>query len=63
MTRIAYLKARQDPCPGCGKQCYRSRRGARAAGHLLHRSRRMYAYRCGAYWHLTSMIVRLGRAA
>lgn len=63
MSRIGHLKARQDPCPVCGKQCYRSRKGAQAAGRLLHPKRRMYAYRCGAYWHLTSAIVRLRRAA
>jgi hypothetical protein len=63
MIPVTYLKARQTPCPRCGKQCYRSRRGARAAGHLLYPARRMYAYRCGGYWHLTSMIMRLGRVA
>jgi hypothetical protein len=63
MNPVAHLKAQQGPCPACGKQCYRSRRGARAAGRLLYPNRRTYAYRCGAYWHLTSTIVRLGRAA
>lgn len=63
MSTATHLKARQDPCPDCGKQCYRSRRGARAAARLLYPARRMYAYPCGGYWHLTSMIYRLRRAA
>lgn len=63
MSRTAHLKATQDPCPYCGKQCYRSRRSARVAAQLLYPSRRMYAYRHRGYWHLTSMIYRLRGAA
>ena len=63
MSRVTHLQARPGPCPDCGKQCYRSRRSARRAGILLYPSRRMYAYPCGGYWHLTSMIYRLRRAA
>lgn len=63
MSRTAHLKARQDPCPDCGKQCYRSRRSARAAAMLLYPKRRAYTYQHGAYWHLTSMIYKLPRAA
>lgn len=63
MSRTAHLKARQDPCPSCGRQCYRSRRSARAAGILLYPKRRAYAYQHGAYWHLTSAVTRLRRAA
>lgn len=57
MTTVAHLCARQDSCPACGKRCYRSRSGARQAARLLHASRRMYAYPCWPYWHLTSATV------
>lgn len=58
MTSVAHLRARQDSCPTCGKwNCFRSRRGAQQAARRLYPSRRLYAYPCWPYWHLTSAIV------
>lgn len=50
-------------CPHCGKQCYRSRRGAKGAARLLYPSSRMYVYRCGGWLHLSSAVVRPSQAA
>lgn len=43
-------------CPDCGKVRYVSRRAARKAASQLPQSqgRRMRAYKCGEFWHLTS---------
>lgn len=63
MNRVGHLTARQDPCPDCGKQCYRSRKGARAAARLLYPKRRMYPYPHWPYWHFTSSVMGQRRAA
>jgi hypothetical protein len=42
-------------CPRCGKRCYASRKAARKAARLLRPGTHMRKYRCGGYWHLTSM--------
>jgi hypothetical protein len=42
-------------CPVCGKVRYLSRREAREAAARAHPGQRMRAYRCGGYWHLTSV--------
>lgn len=45
-------------CPRCGKRCYAARKAARKAARLLHPGTHMRKYRCGDFWHLTSMTER-----
>lgn len=39
-------------CGRCGKQCYRSRRDARAAKRAIHPGDKMGTYLCGSVWHV-----------
>lgn len=48
------LQIRQE-CPLCGKRCYLSRKAAKKAARLLHPGTHMRRYKCGDYWHVTSM--------
>ena len=54
MTRPGMSVIHSFTCPVCGKKSYLSRKGARQAARILYPSRRMLAYRCRGYWHLTS---------
>lgn len=46
---------RQSTCPDCGKWRYPSRKDARAKARQIYPGSQARAYKCGDYWHLTSM--------
>lgn len=52
--------AAASTCPGCGKVRHLSRPAAKRSAKM--QGRRMRAYRCGDFWHLTSYQPH-GRAA
>jgi ribosomal protein L32 len=41
-------------CPDCGKVRYPSRRAAKQVAMRVYQDRRMRAYQCGGFFHLTS---------
>lgn len=42
-------------CPDCGKWCYLSRDDAEATVRQAHPGAQVHYYRCGGFWHYTSM--------
>jgi hypothetical protein len=42
-------------CPECGKWCYLSRADAETTVRQVHQGSQARYYRCGEFWHYTSM--------
>lgn len=42
-------------CPDCGKWCYLTRDDAEATVRQVHQGSQARYYRCGEFWHYTSM--------
>jgi hypothetical protein len=51
---VRMLQVRSQ-CPSCKRRCYASRKTAKYAARLLYPGTHMGKYRCGGFWHLTSM--------
>lgn len=50
MSSLAFVET-AGKCPDCGKDRFKSEKGAKRASRRIHPTDRLNAYRCGAYWH------------